>query len=126
MAKPFKTLIAKMPPEAQERAKGRTKAMLLELNLQELRQHCADLTQEEVAGLLDVTQALVSKFEHREDVLLSSLYAYIQALGGELELRVHLPGQDDVRITQFDQLGRVHAAAAKVQEKARGAAAGPR
>lgn len=114
MSKPSKTLVSKMSPDAQERAKARTKAMLLELNLQELRQHCTDLTQEEVAELLDVTQAFVSKFERREDVLLSSLYAYIHALGGELELRVRLPGHEDVRVTQFDELGRVHVAAAEV------------
>ena len=75
-------LVAKMSSEAQERAKARTREMWLEMNLQELRQRCAELTQEEVAGLLDVTQAFVSKFERRDDVLLSTLYGYIQALGG--------------------------------------------
>ena len=60
MAKPFKNLVAKMSPEAQERAKARTPAMLLEMNLQELRQRHAELTQGEVAKLLDVTQSFVS------------------------------------------------------------------
>ncbi len=61
--------------------------MLLEMDLQELRRHFTELTQEDVADLLHVTQAYVSKFERGGDALVSSLYAYIKGLGGELELR---------------------------------------
>jgi hypothetical protein len=49
-----------MSPAAQKRVEERTQAMLLEMNLQELRQHCTELTQEDVARLLEVTQAYVS------------------------------------------------------------------
>lgn len=104
MAKKFKTLISRMPADAQQRIHDRAQAALLELNLQELRQLCAKLTQTEVAELLDVTQAYVSKFERRQDMLLSTLYAYVHSLGGELELRARLPGRKTVRITQFDHL----------------------
>ncbi len=121
MSKPFKTLVAKMSPDAQERAKARTREMLLEMNLQELRLRCAELTQEDVAKLLDVTQAFVSKFERREDVLMSTLYGYVKALGGELEIRAKFPGQPDVRVTQFDNLAKLHEAASSVEhEKAPG------
>jgi predicted transcriptional regulator len=44
------------------------------------------LTQTEVAKRLGSTQGAVSQFEQREDTLLSSLGAYVQAIGGELEL----------------------------------------
>ncbi len=64
-SKPFKSLVARMSPDAQERAKARTREMLLQTNLQELRLRCAELTQEDVAQLLDVTQALVSKLDGR-------------------------------------------------------------
>ena len=104
MAKPFKNLVEKMSPVAQERAKAKTREMLLEMNLQELRQHCTDLTQEDVAELLDVTQAYVSKFEHRGNVLVANLFAYVEALGGELEIRARFPGKQDVRVTQFDKI----------------------
>ena len=104
MAKPFKNLVARMSPEAQARVKRRTTSMLLELNLQELRQRCSKLTQEEVAALLNVTQPDVSKFERRGDMLLSTLYAFVRALGGQLEIRVTLPGEQRVRVTQFDHL----------------------
>jgi len=104
MAKPFKNLVARMSPEAQERVKAKTNAMLLEMNLQELRQHCTELTQQDVAELLDVTQAYVSKFERRGDMLVSTLYSFIKSLGGELEIRAKLPGTGEVRITQFEHL----------------------
>jgi transcriptional regulator with XRE-family HTH domain len=120
MSKPFKTLVAKMSPDAQERAKARTREMLLEMNLQELRLRCAELTQEAVAKLLDVTQAFVSKFERREDVLMSTLYGYVEALGGELEIRAKFPGQPDVRVTQFDNLAKLREAASVVEHKVPG------
>jgi transcriptional regulator with XRE-family HTH domain len=104
MAKKFRTLVSRMPVDAQQRIHDQAQAMLLELNLQELRQLCTKLTQKEVAELLDVTQAYVSKFERREDMLLSTLYAYVHSLGGELELHARLPGRKAVRITQFDHL----------------------
>lgn len=104
MAKPFKKLVEKMPVAAQERARAKTREMLLEMNLQELRQHCTDLTQEDVADLLDVTQAYVSKFEHQGNVRVANLFAYVEALGGELEIRAKFPGRQDVRVTQFDKL----------------------
>jgi predicted XRE-type DNA-binding protein len=107
MAKPFKTLTDKMSPEARERAKARTREMLLEMNLQELRSHCAEMTQAEVAELLQVTQAFVSKFEHQQDTLVSTLYNFVKALGGELEILARFPGRQEVRVTQYEQLGRI-------------------
>jgi transcriptional regulator with XRE-family HTH domain len=104
MAKPFKTLREKMSPERQERNKAQAARMLLEMDLQELRQRYTELTQEDVAALLKVTQAYVSKFERGGDALLSSLYAYIKALGGELELRARFPDHEEVRITRFEEL----------------------
>jgi transcriptional regulator with XRE-family HTH domain len=120
MAKPFKNLVGRMSPAAQKRVTERTQAMLLEMNLQELRQHCTELTQEDVAELLEVTQAYVSKFERRGDMLLSTLYAYVKALGGELEIRARLPGAEEVRITQFEHLGQLAAMTAERPKRAAG------
>jgi hypothetical protein len=36
MSKPFKTLVARMTPDAQERVTARTREMLLEMNLRDL------------------------------------------------------------------------------------------
>lgn len=110
MPKPFKDLTDKMTPERRKRSEDRAALMLLELNLQEIRQRCTDLTQEEVAELLNVTQAYVSKFERGGDALVSSLYTHVHALGGDLEIRAHFPGGREVRVTQYEELGRLREA----------------
>src|SRR5688500_20243052 len=53
--------------------------------LSELRR-ARTLTQEEVARVLGVSQAQVSRIENQADLYLSTLDAYIRAMGGELRL----------------------------------------
>jgi predicted XRE-type DNA-binding protein len=45
------------------------------------------MPQRKVAAALKVTQANVSRIEHEEDVYLSTLRGYVEALGGKLEVR---------------------------------------
>jgi transcriptional regulator len=107
MAKPFKTLRDKMAPEARKRAAARTQRMLLEMDLQELRENIGQLTQTEVAEILGATQAHVSKLERRPDMLLSSLRAYIEAMGGRLDVRARF-GNRTVRIKSLADLAEIH------------------
>jgi transcriptional regulator with XRE-family HTH domain len=51
--------------------------------LQELRVQ-RGMTQVELAEVLTVTQAALSKLERRRDVKVSTLRGYVEALGGEL------------------------------------------
>jgi transcriptional regulator with XRE-family HTH domain len=85
MAKSFDELRNKMPRVRQSKARARTDAMIADLALGELRRNFG-VTQEQLAELLDIRQAAISKIERRDDVLLSTLAAYIRALGGELEI----------------------------------------
>jgi transcriptional regulator with XRE-family HTH domain len=73
----------------------------MEMNLQELRQRVAGITQADLAELMKVTQGAISQLEKRNDALLSKLAEYIRALGGDLELVARFPDAD-VRIAQFD------------------------
>lgn len=68
--------------EAVERAQA---GLEEELRLYELR-HAEALSQVEVAGRLEITQSAVSKLEHAEDVRVSTLRDYLEALGARLEL----------------------------------------
>ena len=106
MAKPFKTLRDKMAPEARERAKARTQRMLLEMDLQELRENIGHLTQSEVAEILGATQAHVSKLERRPDMLLSTLRSYVEAMGGQLEVIARFPDRS-VRIKSIAELAEL-------------------
>lgn len=90
MARKFSELRAGMSPEAQARAAARAEAMLVEMQLQELRK-ARKVTQVEVARAMQVEQAAISKLEHREDMYVSTLREYVKALGGELKLVASFP-----------------------------------
>lgn len=90
MAKKFSELRAKMSPEAQARAAARAEAMLVAMQLQELRKS-RQMTQVEIAKAMNVEQAAVSKLEHRDDMYVSTLREYVKALGGELKLVASFP-----------------------------------
>ena len=57
------------------------------MGLAALRQ-AAELTQAELARRLGVTQAAVSRIEQPHDLLLSTLNAYLQAIGGTARMIV--------------------------------------
>ncbi len=106
MAKSFKQLREKMSPEAQARSKAKTKQLLAELPLQELR-HALELTQQQLATQLDMNQATLSKMEKRTDMLLSTLRRYLNAMGADLELVAKFPGGEEVIITQLEGLQKM-------------------
>jgi predicted transcriptional regulator len=81
-------------PGAQERLAAKRAETLEEVRLYELR-HAEAVSQAELAGRLDVTQGAVSKLEHADDVRVSTLRQYIDALGARLEL-----------VAVFDEEGR--------------------
>ncbi len=85
---------------AEAGAPGRLAALradtLEEIRLYELR-HNEAVSQAELAGRLDVTQGAISKLEHSEDVRVSTLRQYLEALGARLEL-VAVFDDDDRRV----------------------------
>lgn len=104
MARNFKELQAKMPPEARARSEAKAEKMIEEMALDELRE-ALRLTQESLAGTLRVNQAAISKVERRSDMLISTLRKIIEAMGGALEIRAVLPN-GVVRINQFEEIRR--------------------
>ncbi len=99
MRKKFSELQAGMNPKRLERAKARSKEMMAEMLLAEIRKQTG-LTQEDVAASLGIKQPSLSKLESQTDMQISTLRRLIEALGGNLELIAHLPS-GDVRISQF-------------------------
>ena len=72
------------PGVADRLAEARV-ATLEEIRLFELR-HNEAVSQAELAGRLEITQSAVSKLEHADDVRVSTLRQYLEALGARLEL----------------------------------------
>ena len=101
----LKKVLARKSPERRARIKADAKRMIAEeLTLRDLRK-AHELTQEKVAALLGVKQGSISDLEKRSDILLSTLREYIQALGGELQLRATFPGRPAVTIKTFSDVG---------------------
>jgi len=102
MAKKFSELRKKMSSESQERAKAKTKVMLSEMALNELRE-ARRLTQEQLAERLHVKQPAIAKIERRADMYLSTLRGVIKAMGGELEILAVFP-DGKITIRQLREL----------------------
>ncbi len=99
--KPWSTLKSKMNDEQRRRSEEKLAGMKAEMVLAELRKHTG-MTQQELADILGVSQPTLSGQEHQDDMEVSTLSRYIAALGGQLELIVHMP-KGDIRLTQFAQ-----------------------
>jgi DNA-binding XRE family transcriptional regulator len=100
-ARNFRELEAKMPAESREKVAARVKETLANMSLDQLRA-ARELTQENLAEVLGIKQASISKMERRTDMYIGTLARFIEAMGGRLEIRACFP-EGSVRITQFSE-----------------------
>ena len=77
-------------PARKLRSEQRKRAIETALRLGRLREDCGT-TQAEVAQAMNVSQPNISRIEHEDDIYLSTLREYVEALGGELEINVVFP-----------------------------------
>jgi transcriptional regulator with XRE-family HTH domain len=111
MAKSFDDLVKRTTSKKiRARAARRTKELLGELLLSELRQ-LAGKSQRQLAETLGIRQPSLSKLENQDDMQISTLRRIVQALGGTLEVIAKFP-KGKVKIDQFDggtrRAGRPH------------------
>ena len=107
--KNFNELLAKMPAESVKRVREKATKDLQELALNELRE-ARHMTQTNLARVLKVNQAAISKLENRTDMYVGTLKSYVQAMGGELRIEAVFP-DGKVLINQFEEIGKAMAAA---------------
>ncbi len=100
MAKPLSELTKNFSDERKARIEKGGALLLMEYDLVSKLRQDRELTQKELAGILEVRQSAVSKLEHQEDVLIQTLARYVRALGGELEIRAKFPDRE-VTLRQF-------------------------
>lgn len=109
MSKTLDEVMNGLPPERRERVEQLGLQLIREeMTLQALRKQL-EVTQEGLAERLDIRQANISKVEKRNDMLISTLRSYLEALGGTLELVAHIPGRAPVTLDGFcdDHANRV-------------------
>lgn len=99
--KSFSQLRQHMSSERQAKNAARTQTTLIYMALQELRQ-MQQLTQQDLANKLKISQPSLSKIENQDDIQVSTLAGYIEAMGGSLKLVASFTDQDFV-ISQFDK-----------------------
>jgi transcriptional regulator with XRE-family HTH domain len=86
--------------KVQERAKE-LKAEEIAMSLPELRK-ALSFTQEDIANILEIGQASVSRTEKRKDQLVSTLREYVEAMGGELKLIVDFPDRPPIKLAEIE------------------------
>ncbi|MCY4167043.1 MAG: XRE family transcriptional regulator [Rhodobacter sp.] len=99
----FARLTERLPSASRARIEARKGALRAAMPLHELRRARA-MTQRAVGAALDVQQPAVAKLERRTDMYVSNLRAYIEAIGGRLDIVARFP-QGSVTITNFSEVG---------------------
>ncbi|MFN5826665.1 MAG: helix-turn-helix domain-containing protein [Rhodobacterales bacterium] len=98
MARTLQENLARLDPARRAGIEAEAARLHTEyLTLQELRKAKA-LTQVQLAETLGIRQATVAKYERQSDLLLSTLTAYVRAMGGSLQLMVEFPGKAPVAL----------------------------
>src|SRR5205085_7916968 len=97
-------IIKNVSPVRRKKIESRAAQLIAEeMTRQELRR-ARECTQVEVAKKLGITQDSVSRLEQRADLLLSTLRAYIAALGGQLSLIAEFPDHEPVVLSGIDDV----------------------
>ena len=102
MARNYKELQALMDPASIADNKRRVREDLRRMALDELR-GARQLTQADMAEMLDVPQSSISRIEQRADMYLSTLRNYVHAVGGELRIQAVFPDGGTVVIDRFGE-----------------------
>ena len=102
MARNYRELQAKMDSASRADNQRRVREELQRMALEELR-GARQLTQADMAEMLDVPQSSISRIEQRTDMYLSTLRNYIHAVGGELRIQAVFPDGRTVVIDRFGE-----------------------
>jgi DNA-binding XRE family transcriptional regulator len=98
MATTLDSRMAKLKPARRRKIEARAAELIAqEMSLRELRK-AHELTQEQVAEILEVGQDGVSRLEKRGDLLVSTLRSYVEAMGGRLSLIAEFPNRKPIRL----------------------------
>ncbi|HIF9474300.1 TPA: helix-turn-helix domain-containing protein [Photobacterium damselae] len=91
MARNLNDMLASRSQESQDRIAEMADEMLLEVQFQAIREEL-EITQAELARNMGISQSSVVAIEQRgNDVKLSTIKRYIEAMGGKMSINIELP-----------------------------------
>jgi DNA-binding XRE family transcriptional regulator len=99
MAHNWRDIRRTLSPEQEEATRQYVKSVVEAVTLNQLRE-ARSLTQANLASVLGINQGSVSKMEKRADMYVSTLRSFIQAMGGQLQIKAVFP-EGEVEIEQF-------------------------
>lgn len=99
MAHKWRDIRRTLSPEQEEGTRQYVRSVVEAATLNQLRE-ARNLTQASLASVLGVNQGSVSKMEKRTDMYVSTLRSFIQAMGGQLQIKAVFP-EGEVEIDQF-------------------------
>lgn len=102
MAHKWRDVRRTLSPEREAETRRYVKSVVDAVTLNQLREARA-LTQANLANILGVNQGSVSKMEKRTDMYVSTLRSFVEAMGGQLQIRAVFP-EGEVLIDQFEAL----------------------
>ncbi len=97
--KPFSELTKEFGPTQRARIEARKEELRASMHLHQLRQARA-MTRKAVGDILQVNQPTIARLETHTDLYISTLRAFIEAMGGRLNITAEFP-QGRVVITSF-------------------------
>ena len=104
MSRPFSRIVPALPARRRN-DKGLQEIRQEIKGLRELRM-IAGKAQADVATILRIKQPSVSKVENQTDMYVSTLRAYVEAIGGKLDLIVRLPERPAAHYRLSEALGQ--------------------
>lgn len=104
MGKTLREKLEELSPEERKEIEEEANLLIAEEMTRRQLRHALNLTQEQMAELLEVDQGNVSRLEQRTDLMLSTLRKYITAMGGELKLVVEFPDRPPVTLIGISEI----------------------
>ena len=102
MAHKWRDVRGTFSPEQEAEIARRVREAAGVMTLYQLRE-ARSLTQVNLAKVLNINQGAVSKMEKRTDMYVSTLRNFIQAMGGQLQVKAIFP-EGEIQIEQFENV----------------------
>jgi DNA-binding XRE family transcriptional regulator len=97
----LKKVMKSLPPARRRRIDRRYRELLDEVKSLKGLRRVLEKSQADMAAALRVSQPAISKMERQTDMYLSTLRAYVEAAGGELDVIVRLPQKAPIRLASL-------------------------